>query len=212
MREPPPSSETVARQYDRWAAIYDGVWRGYIDRTLGVLEAWAALRPGERVLDVGCGTGAFEARIAASGAGNELVGIDLSAQMLDRARDKLAGRPQATFQRADAHALPFDDDRFDVAVSASAFHYFADPGQVLTEIARVVRPGGRFVLLDWCRDFWTCRLLDRVLQVVDPAHRRAFTLAETQSCFAGRPLAVRRAERLRVGWVWGMMVVEAFRS
>ncbi len=206
-----PSRETIARQYDGWAAVYDWIWRGYVDRTLGVLEAWAALRPGERVLDVGCGTGAFEARAVASGASNEMVGVDLSARMLARAREKLAGHPQVAFRRADAHALPFDDGRFDVVVSASAFHYFADPARALAEIGRVLRPGGRLVVLDWCRDFWTCRLLDRVLAVVDPAYRRCLTLAEMQALVAGAPLVVRRAERLRVGWFWGMMAIEALR-
>ena len=49
----------VQEQYDRWASIYDGLWRGYVTRTIGALSEWARLQPGDRVLDVGCGTRAF---------------------------------------------------------------------------------------------------------------------------------------------------------
>ena len=200
----------VAQQYDRWATVYDRLWQWYIHQTLSVLQSWAALQPGERVLDVGCGTGAFEERIVATGVDNEIVGVDLSTEMLAQARAKHASHPQIMFRQADVHALPFDTGRFDVVVSASTFHYFDNPERALAEMARVLRPGGRLVILDWCRDFWTCRLMDTVLSVADPAYQHCFTLDEMHTFITQTPLTQRRAERLRVGWRWGMMVVEAY--
>jgi ubiquinone/menaquinone biosynthesis C-methylase UbiE len=199
----------VARQYDRWASVYDWLWRHYIDQTLPVLEVGATIQPGEQVLDVGCGTGAFEERLLADEAPPTIVGIDLSARMLRRARTKLADAPQVTFQQADVHDLPFADARFDVVVSASTFHYFDDPDRALAEMARVLRPGGRLVILDWCQDFWMCRAMDAVLGVTDPAYQRCFFLDEMRAFVQRSPLSWKTGRRLRVGWVWGMMLVEA---
>lgn len=209
--EPPPQAHPVTRQYDRWASIYDTLWQWYVDQTLPVLQNWAALRSGERVLDVGCGTGAFEQRVVDSGADNEIVGVDLSENMLARARAKLADHSQISFRQADVHDLPFEDATFDVIVSASTFHYFDAPEQALDEMARVLRSGGRLVVLDWCQDFWMCQMMDVVLGIADPAYQRCFTLDEMRAFIAETPLALRRVERLRVGWIWGMMIVEAVR-
>jgi len=209
MRRAETVDHPVAQQYDRWAAVYDQLWQRYVNQTVPLLEAWARVEPDERVLDVGCGTGAFEERLVKAGAAGDVVGVDLSPNMLRQARAKLAEAPTLAFQQADVHALPFDNDGFDVAVSASTFHYFEDPDQALMEIAHVLRPGGRLVVLDWCQDFWMCRTMDAVLRVADPAYQRCFTLDEVRSFVHRSPLTWARGRRTRVGWVWGMMIIEA---
>lgn len=197
----------VQRQYDRWAGVYDWLWQRYTDRTLSVLEAAVRVRPGERVLDVGCGTGAFEARQADTGA--TLVGVDVSTQMLAHARRKLRGAPNVAFCQAEACSLPFPDARFDGVVNASAFHYFDDPHAALREMRRVLTPGGRVVLLDWCRDYLTCRLCDVVLKRLDPAYQTCYTQAELHGLLRAAGFAICQGRRFRVGLAWGMMVAEA---
>ena len=209
MEETEAVDHPVAQQYDRWATVYDRLWRQYVNQTVPVLEAWAKVGPGERVLDVGCGTGAFEKRLVEAGVAGDIVGIDLSPNMLRQARAKLADVPTVTFQQADVHALPFDDAGFDIVVSASTFHYFDDPDQALNEIARVLRPGGRFVVLDWCQDYWMCRMMDAVLRRADPAYQQCFTLDEARTFVRRSPLTWMRGKRIRVGWIWGMMIIEA---
>lgn len=203
------SSSSVQRQYDRWAPVYDALWGRYARRTLRVLDAWAAAAPHEAVLDVGCGTGAFEARLLARYPSQRITGVDLSARMVAVAREKLSGYPSAAFVQAPASALPFADGAFDVVVSASVFHYFEDPHAALGEMQRVLRPGGRLVLLDWCRDFWTCRVMDAVLTLLDPAHRTCYTLADLLAMLRHAGLAVRRFERFRLDLIWGLMITEA---
>jgi ubiquinone/menaquinone biosynthesis C-methylase UbiE len=96
---------------------------------------------GDRVLDAGCGTGIYTEWLLARGA-DEVVGVDVSAEMLDRARERVGER--ATFHRADlGDPLEFlDDEAFDGVVSALAVDYVADWHQVFGEFARVLRPGG----------------------------------------------------------------------
>src|SRR5690606_27779700 len=107
----------------------------------------AALRPGERVLDVGCGTGVVT-RLAARdvGAGGGAVGVDLEAAMLAVARSVTPPTPGIEWRQADAQALPFDDECFDVALCQMSLQFVEDRTRALAEMRRVLVPGGRVVL------------------------------------------------------------------
>lgn len=199
----------VARQYDGWARVYDRFWDRYVDKTLSVVLDRAVVDPGERVLDLACGTGELERRLVDSVPEVEGVGVDVAPSMIEQARTKLRDAPAVSFVWGDAHTLPFDDASFDVVVCANSFHYFTRPMAVLEEAARVVRPGGRLFLLDWCRDFWTCRAMDTFLQWVDPAHHRCYSLAELSTFTGAAGFHVRSTFRYRFDVVWGMMGVEA---
>lgn len=202
-------ASSVGTQYDQWAKVYDLFWRRYLRKTLPVLFDQAQLQAGERVLDVACGTGAFEQRVVESDVDVDLVGIDVSPGMIEQAQRKFEGADRMQFEQADAHDLPFDDDSFDVVVCASTFHYFVDPDTVLGEMERVLAPGGRVVILDWCRDFWTCKVMDVVLRYFDPAHHACYSLDAMRTLVDASPLRLDAAFRYRFDIVWGMMVVEA---
>jgi len=201
--------DIVAAQYDWWARVYDRFWRRYVTQTLPVLRRTVQIRDGERILDVACGTGEFERRVIEAGTDAELVGMDLSTRMLEQARRKLHGVPGVRFEQADAHNLPFADASFDAVVCASTFHYFTRPHTVLAEARRVLRSDGRLVLLDWCRDFWTCRAMDVVLKKFDPAYHSCYTLDVLTSLIEDAGLRTQYTFRYRFDLVWGMMVATA---
>jgi len=222
--DPDPSGQqdpSVAKQYDAWAHVYDLFWRRYVNQTVPVALRAAAIKPGERVIDLGCGTGELERRLTASVPDVDIVGVDLSSSMIERARRKLDGTARVRFERADVHDLPFEDGAFDVAICVNTFHYFTAPDLVLREAARVLRPDrreevvpglhpdGRLIVLDWCRDFWTCRVMDRVLRHVDPAYQHCYTLDEMTTFLETAPFHLRSHFRYRFDLIWGMMVVEA---
>ncbi|RMI29857.1 class I SAM-dependent methyltransferase [Nocardia stercoris] len=100
---------------------------------------------GRRVLEIGCGSAPCARWLAAQGA--HPVGLDLSRGMLDRGLQAMAqGGPRVPLVQADAEALPFASESFDLACSAfGAVPFVADPGQVMREVARVLKPGGRWV-------------------------------------------------------------------
>ena len=97
-------------------------------------------KPGERILDVGCGTGQLTAEITQFGA--EVVGIDYSPDMIATSRKNF---PHVRFEVADATALTFDSE-FDVVVSNAALHWVRDQPAAIASIARALKPGGRLVL------------------------------------------------------------------
>ncbi|MFZ1862670.1 MAG: methyltransferase domain-containing protein [Polyangiales bacterium] len=107
----------------------------------------AELEPGMHVVDVACGTGvlAVEAAKAVS-PGGAVVGVDLNPGMLAVARQKTR---DVDWQEASAEALPFDDERFDAAVSQFGLMFFADQATAIGEMWRVLRPGGRLAIAVW---------------------------------------------------------------
>jgi len=199
---------SVPRQYDAWARIYDLFWARYVNKTLPVLQRAANVQSGERVLDLACGTGEFERRLLEQRPGVQVVGVDLAPAMVERARAKLVGQSGVRFEQADVHDLPFAEDSFDVAVCANTFHYFTHPDQVLREVRRVLRQNGRLVILDWCRDFWTCRVMDMVLRIVDPAYEQCYTLDEMRTLLGAGGFSTQQQFRYRFDLIWGMMVVD----
>jgi demethylmenaquinone methyltransferase/2-methoxy-6-polyprenyl-1,4-benzoquinol methylase len=133
--------------FDRIAGVYD-VMNAVM--TAGMHQRWreravelARVGPGSRALDVATGTGDLAVALRAEGA--DVVGCDFSEEMLERARRK---EPSARFEWADALELPYDDDSFDAATVGFGARNFSDLGRGLREMARVVRPGGRVVVLE----------------------------------------------------------------
>lgn len=138
----------IQERFGRAAAAYaaSAVHRGGPD--LEAMVAAAALSGGERVLDLGCGPGHAAAAFAPRAA--EVVALDLTEAMLEQGRRMAAERGIANlrFERGDAARLPFEAGRFDRVTSRLSAHHYADPGAVLREVARVLAPGGAFLLVD----------------------------------------------------------------
>ena len=136
--------------FDRISGVYD---RMNAVMSAGLHERWraravdlAAVGPGARALDVATGTGDLAIELAGRvGSGGEVVGCDFSEGMLDLARVKA---PAIAFEHANALALPYPDASFDAATVGFGARNFADLERGLGEMARVVRPGGRVVVLE----------------------------------------------------------------
>lgn len=137
----------VRAMFDRIAGVYDlmnsVMTAGLHHRWRGRAVDLAEVGPGSTVLDVATGTG--DLAIAAAARGAQVVGSDFSEGMLERARSKA---PNITFEHGDALALTYADDRFDAATVGFGARNFADLEQGLREMARVVRPGGKVVVLE----------------------------------------------------------------
>ncbi len=149
-----PDGATIQRMFAEVAPGYDRANRVL---SFGIDVRWrkatvrtVAVRQGERGLDVCAGTGDLSLALHAAGA--RVLGADFCAPMLLRAHAKAAAIPAAPrFLAADAMALPFADRSFDFATVAFGIRNVSDPRVALREMARVVRPGGRVVVLEFTR-------------------------------------------------------------
>jgi ubiquinone/menaquinone biosynthesis C-methylase UbiE len=138
--------------WDRAVIAYEQGWRAQLKPAQSLMLDMAALRPGDRVLDVACGTGLVSFRAAeAVGEWGAVVGTDISGEMVEAARRNAARLEigNATFERSDAEDLPFADATYDAAVCGLGLMYVPDPLRALCEMRRVLEPGGRAAAAVW---------------------------------------------------------------
>ncbi len=135
-------------------------------------RAAADVQPDDRVFDVGCGTGQSTRQAARAAVDGSALGVDLSAPMLERARQLSddEGVHNVIFQQADAETHPFPPARFDLCISRFGTMFFADPVAAFANIGRALRPGARMVILVWQshdRNEWATAI-DRCLSMERP--------------------------------------------
>ena len=159
-------AEEYARRHQKMA---EGLGREYARKLLA-----RGFREG-RILDAGCGFGATNILLAQAFPEAELVGIDLSDPLLRLAglRAQEAGLTERVkFAKADVHQIPYDDNSFDVVISANMVHLVAEPVRMLDEIERVLSPSGHLFIVDLRRSW---------LGFVEKEMRSALTLPEARA-------------------------------
>ena len=131
----------------RHADLFDAEVRLHNER----FRAAAGVRPRDRVLDIGCGTGQTTREAARAAVDGSVLGVDLSPLMLEQARrlSDEEGLRNVTYEQADAETHPFPPAHFDLCVSRCGAMFFADPVAAFTNIGRALRPAARLVLLVW---------------------------------------------------------------
>ena len=184
-------SDSIRDRFGPAAAAYahSAVHAGGPD--LDAMLAAAELEGPERVLDVGCGPGHTALAFAARAA--EVVALDLTPSMLEVAGHLAAERGLANvrFGRGDASALPFGTGDFDVVTSRLSAHHYADPAHFLGEVARVLAPGGRFLLVDIVahEDPASDTFLNAFELLRDASHVRDHSISQWEAMFRNGGLA-----------------------
>ena len=108
-----------------------------------------------------------------------------------------------------ANALPWPDASFDMVVSCNMFHYITHPIAAVREMDRVLVPGGRLLITDWCDDYLMCRMCTAYLRLMSKAHFKTYREDECAALLREAGHAQPRIERYKISWLWGLMTAVA---
>ena len=191
MTQSDPFVELKNRQREMWASFTPTAM--FTTPVAGELVAFAGVKAGETVLDVGCGTGVVA--ITAARAGARVTGLDLTPALLDQAREDaaLAGVAEIVWTEGDAESLPYPDASFDVVLSQFGHMFAPRPEVAIAEMRRVLKPGGRIAFATWPPEHFTGRMFTFIGKNSPPPPQGAAPPPQW-----GNPVLV--AERLAAGF------------
>ena len=205
-----------AAYFDRWAKYYDG---GRISRwfqyTQNLAISVMSLQKDSKVLDVGCGTGFAVLRLGSLLSDGKACGIDISLEMIREAKAKAPEilRERVEFRQANSENIPYSSGEFDIVLCTNSFHHYPDPLRALSEMRRVLRPGGQVVIFENAPDLsWYTWAWDHLLRILERGHVRYYSSREIgemlkQVGFGGVKLCHLRNEFLRHGKLFASIQV-----
>jgi ubiquinone/menaquinone biosynthesis C-methylase UbiE len=196
----------IQKEYDQTASTYDRDWSYYIKSTSLETLQRMELSAEDHLLDIGCGTGYFLKLIRSSGFSGSALGLDLSVNMLKKARQT---SERTIFLGGQSEVLPFRDDSFTVVVCNNAFHFFLEPRSFLRDVHRVLKDGGKLYVTDWDDEFWACWLCDYYLRFKDPAHTKVYGADELRALVTAEDFQGEFIESYKIDWLWGLMTLKA---
>jgi len=145
---------------------YD-VFSRFLEKDAEVFFQRLGVKPGTRLLDVGCGAG--QLALIAARAGAQVTGCDISSNWIEKARARAAAEGlEVTFEEGDAESLPYEDARFDVVVSLIGAMFAPRPNLVAAELTRVCRPGGMIAMANWTPSGFVGQMFKTISQHIAP--------------------------------------------
>jgi|SRR5690242_18085474 len=163
----PETGQTLREEFNRWAEAGrgEGMEQEHLPITLPVLEKMH-LAPADNVLDVGCGAGWLSRRLAKLVSQGRVVGMDVSDEMIRRARRASLDSENLMFVTGEVAEIPWEPNFFSHAISVESSYYWPDPAAGIRELFRVIRPGGSaWILINYYRDNPHCHQWGDLLAV-----------------------------------------------
>ncbi|NQT06948.1 MAG: class I SAM-dependent methyltransferase [Candidatus Omnitrophica bacterium] len=171
MTEHQKVKRVAKRYFDIWAQSYDeSILQHLIFRSSHHMlfkEITGSGRSSKfRVLDAGCGTGELSFKLSNYLGRAEVHGVDLSRTMIEKAKDKLDGH-NIKFKVGDVEHLPYKDNAFDVITCSHSFHHYPNKEKAISEMYRVLRPDGRLMIIDGCRDVFLGKIIFEIVERIE---------------------------------------------
>lgn len=197
--------QAVVKHYATLAYQYDRKWDRYTRVSLGTLINHLKLQGSEHLLDTACGTGRLTRMIREKYPNVKITGTDLSPDMITVAKERVPEDEATTWQIASTDELPFRDATFDIVTCANAFHLILGQEKAMREMVRVLKPGGRLCIVDWCREYPQVALLLGVSRILGKQYRKILTRHELSELMQRGGLNVTHTSKFKSTWFWGLM-------
>ena len=167
------STEIKARhriRFNEWAKVYDQsilqrlIFDTSHDMFYTVMIPW--LKDESNILDVGCGTGKFTLKLQGINSNFKIHGVDLSETMIKKAKAKVPDG-SIDFRLGDSENLPYESNTFDVITCSNSFHHYPNQRGALIEMQRVLKDGGKLMIIDGTRDTWWGNIIFAIVEFVE---------------------------------------------
>ncbi len=201
-------NNSTVKQYKSLARSYDSRFQEFINVTTDKMAALANITPGEKVLDLGCGTGEMLFKL-----GKEypnvglLAGIDASEDMLELAKTKLKPFKAASLELGSIEKLPYPDEHFDLIVSSGVVHYVVDIASMSKEAFRVLKPQGRILLIDMAKESMVTKISSLLRRITDPGTVRYYSLHSASDLLRAQDFEIQSAELFKAGY-FGLYLIQ----
>ncbi|MBI4973947.1 methyltransferase domain-containing protein [Candidatus Roizmanbacteria bacterium] len=158
--------ENSIKQFTRWADNYDNPFTSITFRqTNSQIVKLLNPKPNSSLLDVGCGSGILIQKLLSLNRNMKLYGLDITPKMVEVAKKKFKNNPNVEITQGSAINMPYENNSFDYVTCASSFHHHPDPLQSVKEMVRVLKPGGKLLILDMCIEGLLRKLLFKIENV-----------------------------------------------
>ena len=193
--------EINENKWDKWAKSYDGKgWRYiYLRKCQSGVVSLLDIKESICVLDIGCGTGWALGQIAklVDGKGS-FYGIDLSAKMIEKAKENFKEQKQFQFMKANAESIPLEDNKFDVIICTNSFHHYLNPDKALKEMYRLLKAEGKVYILDPTVDMWILKIVSKLIKLLDPSQVKLYSTKEFKELIIGSGLMYVGRRKIRM--------------
>ena len=168
-------------KWDKWADSLDGKgWRyDYLRHGQSGVISLLDIRENMNFLDIGCGTGWALGQIAKLIDDNgSFYGVDLSAKMIEKAKDNFKVKENFHFIKSNAESIPLDDNLFDIIICTNSFHHYLHPDRALKEMYRLLKTDGKVYILDPTADIWIIKIIDKLIKLLGHEHVKFYSTKE----------------------------------
>ena len=171
-------------KFDKWAENFEeknSIFRYFQKRVISLIN----LSSPSNFLDLGCGTGWAVRYVSTLMKGEgHFVGIDISENMIKKAKEIAKGMNNVIFYKASSEELPLENNFFDNIICTFSFHHYLHPEKALSEARRVLKPGGRIYILDGTPDDYFTKLIDKLAKRMEKEHVKQYSTNEFKKMFS----------------------------
>ena len=199
--------KTAEEHYNQLAEVYDKKWKEYNNKTAEEIIKNLDLKENLKILDAGCGTGILIEKLLKLNPNVIVLGVDISKEMLIRAKQRLIGYKNVKLLKKDIENLELRE-KFDLIISNSSIHYLDNLDKVIINFKSLLNENGELILVDWCMDSILFKILNFYWKLRINGFKRIYTVKQIKEILDRNGFLIKGAYTFKVG-SWYLYFIKA---